>query len=83
MMNDELLNEKSEFNKLKLNFPTFNFHTLSHLLAPKKDYGTLHRSEGLEMRIFLVYHMSTYLIYQTKYDSFSKTGPNHVLSSPL
>ena len=82
MMNDELLNEKSEFKKIKLNFPTFNVHTLSHSLVPKKYYGILHQSEGPEISNFLVWHMSRYLIYQPKYDSFSKTGPNHVFSSP-
>ena len=64
-------------------FFDFNFHTLSYLLTPKKDYGALHHSKTLEIGYFLVYHMSRYLIYEPRYDRFSTTGPNHMFSSPL
>ena len=82
-MLDVLLNENSEFKKYQLYFLDSNFHTLSHLLTPKKDYGALHHSKALVIGYFLVYHMSRYLIYEPKYDCFSTTGPNHVFSSPL
>ena len=83
VMIDVLLDENSELKKKLLFLLDFNFHTLSHLLTPKKDYGALHHSTALEIGYFSVYHMSRYLIYEPRYDRFSTTGPNHVFSSPL
>ena len=52
-MIDGLLNENSEFEKMKMKLSDFNFQTLSHSLTPKKYYGVLHHSKRPGNNLFL------------------------------
>ena len=66
-----------------MNFVNFLRICPAPVNSPGKHYKTLNRLIDLDISYFLVYHMSRYYIYQSRYRRFNATILYHAFSSLL
>ena len=69
-----LLNEKS-LQIFKMEFHYFHFSTSDFFTIRPLFQDTLYQCGGQEISYFLVYHMSSYLVYQARYKELGGNYP--------